>query len=920
MCVRNSHMVSLLLLALLFLATGVLADAPVVNCKPYKAGETDSRCLYYRIDNSRVAVLWTVELGKDPRDKKNAVPGAEFGIYAPQAGSKGLITKSVADNSEIVNGAMVKSSADSGLVRVMVNGKYPIENVHIGVITSTDPVVSNVYNFYAPELKYFIKGEEVTDKSKFTPEVGDTVKVDVKLFIPEWVGHANSSKGPLGGSIDSISKPFYFTTPGDSKTLKFLKTSGDPLLADASHPDHLRVDFVDGEASFLIVATKAFDGDDHFSLGSFDNSFDDDKEFIVDEKFPGTLEFTDRDLPSMSDAAIFDHDGDGVGDSIRIWMKGDMNSVSADTFYYSWPTDGKEKSYNGRVPDNKGKPEFVLPDVKTSLQDPEDAEGYVKAVVCTSLGGKRCTTLKSDLKDSIGAVIQSATILKGKPGAEKDTLSVRFNKIVDASWTEGQGLLHQSPSGELAAIEVEAIKKNKNEWTFIVDAGVIEEGDSIKINTKCDSKKCPDGVLTADDGVPTAANNQKVPVSNYGRAYANDNNGFHDVNGDGRMDSVSLGFESPVTRERLQNMEITFFWLDQKGKVLAIKPDPDDLVISDDSLSVGYAINFKKYDVKEMLTEINPSYQKSPEYGYVEIVNKVTLLGEERTEVDTLGMNDYMPPVISKTFLSPESFQYMESDKFSITFTEPVDYKAFDLNEDCLTFLVDGEWVNYPFEGAEWSEGGRKLTVHMETGVKLTERMNPADSVRYDNVTSGICDKFGNYAKENLAQHAVMVVGDPRVITETASFADLNKAEELSGRAKAFTSDTLTGKFNPKDMTSLGVLLDVGFATIMKDSSGASVPDMSKIGLTYELDVYTNLGGYVGGASETIMCDDEYFFDGNCLENPEKIYVRWNMRADNGRKVGVGVYLAKFKVKVFGAQKDFKIERIYRWGITASKR
>lgn len=912
MCVCNFHKVSLLLLTLLFLATGVFAAAEKVECIPYKAGETDGRCLYYRIGDARVAKLYVVGEGKDPYDINNAEPNADFNIYAPQAGSKGLATFLESDKSVVENNTMVNSGS-TGIARVVVRGDYPIENVHMGVYTTghVDPGVSLVYNFYAPELKYFVDNKEVTDKSVFTPEVGDTVHVDVKLFVPDGFG-------PKGGQIDSISKPFYFTTPGDSKNLKFLKTSGDPLLADSSHPGHLRVDFVKGEAAFLIVATKSYDGTDHFSLGSFDNSFDDDKEFIVDEKFPGTLEFTDRDLPSISDAAIFDNDGDGIGDSIRIWMKGNMNSVTADTFRYSWPSDGKMKEYGGRVPDNKGKAEFVLPDVKTTLQDPDGAEGSVEAVVCSSLGGKRCSTVKSDLKDSIGAVIQSVTIFKGNADADKDTLVVRFNKNVDETWTQGQGLLHLG-SDDMVALDVKAIKKNKNVWTFIVDAGEVDVGDSIKINTKC---KSDDGVITAADGIPTAANNQKVRVENSGRFYVdNEKNGFYDRDGDGRMDRATLAFDTPVTREILESgdLKITFYWLDEDNKVLVLEPSADQLTISDDGLIVTYDLKPEKQGVQKMLTDIDSAYHKSPEYGYAKVQNKITVDGEEREEVTYCSMNDYMPPVISKTFLKPESFQYMEADKFTISFTEPIDTKSFKLTEDCLAFLVDGQWVNYSFESAEWSNGNRTLTVRMETGVSLTERMNPADSVRFDNFTSGICDKKGNNVSD--LSPAVMVMGDPRVITETASYADLNLAAELSGRVKPFTSDTIKGTFDKKEMSSLGVLLDVGFATIMKkDTAGGSVPDLEKIGLVYELDVYTNLGGYVGGASEKILCNDEYFFDGNCLENPEKIYVRWNMRADNGRKVGVGVYLAKFKVKVFGAQSDFKIERIYRWGITASKR
>ena len=43
------------------------------------------------------------------------------------------------------------------------------------------------------------------------------------------------------------------------------------------------------------------------------------------------------------------------------------------------------------------------------------------------------------------------------------------------------------------------------------------------------------------------------------------------------------------------------------------------------------------------------------------------------------------------------------------------------------------------------------------------------------------------------------------------------------------------------------------------------------------------------------------------------------MRSENGRKVGIGVYLAKFKVKVFGAKESFEYERYYNWGVKAGK-
>lgn len=920
MCVRNSHMISVFFFALLCFATGVLAQTSV-NCVPYVEGETDPACKYYRVSNADASkpssalpkLCSTDDESIRGCPAEHRVPNADFNVYIPQAGAKGLHIQLKDDAKELSNGETVTSGSD-GYLTLRTYSFYPIDNVHLGV-KAADMTVPNlifVLNFYAPEVRYFVDGELVSSASEFTPNVGDTIKVTAKLFIPD-------GYGPDAGSIDEMDAPFYFETPDESENLRFLDSDGTPLLEDKGR---VRVDFKSGVAVFLVTAVKAVTDGSHFGLVGFPNKVDPSDEtygeYFVNDPFPGELQFTDRDLPSIKVAAIYDKNGDGIGDSIRVWVSGITSSAELDSFKVSWPTSEKLISYNGDKTINSKKDLYVLPDVKTALQDPEHAEGIVTASACTSLGGKRCVSVKADLKDSIGAVIQSVTIFPGNPEAEKDTLIIRFNKMVDTTWTQGQGLLLKNADDDADAIDVKVIDVKKNVWTFVVAAGKVSVGDSIKINP---TNKSKDGVITAADGVPTAKNNQYVAVDNSGRIYASEKNGVYDRNGDGRMDSLSLGFDSPITAENLKNMKITFYWLDNDGKLLAITPDTDDLDLSSDGSVLGYALTPKmqdKLDVMEMLTEVNPQYMKSEKYGYAKIENKVTVDGKDKIETTNLELYDYMPPVIFKNFLKPESFQYMEADKFTISFTEPMGVDQVKLDETSLAFYVDGEWVNYRLEHPEWSDGNRTLTVRLETGVHLTERMNPADSVRFDNFDSGLCDKQGNNVSEK--SPAVMVQGDPRVVTETASFADLTLAEELSTRVKPFTSDVIEGKFDPKAMSSLGVLLDVSFSTIMKkNSDGESEPDLKKIGLVYELDVYTNLGGYVGGAKETILCDDEYFFDGNCLENPEKIYVRWNMRAENGRKVGVGVYLAKFKVKVFGAQSDFKIERIYRWGITASR-
>jgi len=903
----KKHILSLLFLALLSLATGAFAIESI-DCIDYN-GSPDVRCKYFRIWDTRTAVLYVVP-PESALVKKNAIPGASFYVFAPQEKKIGRDTLTLqlsADSSDIFNLRAVKADADSGLVKLRVGSRYELHNFQLGTsddAEATDPIVSLVYNFYVPYLKYIVKDKEVTDASKLQYEVGDTMQVDVEAIIPF---------GPAKGRVDStLKRTFYFKAFGESENLQFLSDGGVNLKQS---DNTIRLNIDNGKGKFKVVATKAVTDGSTFSMNAFDDGKDSvgGTKFILTDPFPGEYQFTNPDMPTLDNAAIYDTDGDGIGDSIATWFGGQIESATVDTFFYSWPSDDDFKKYGGR--ENQKDNVFEYPDVNVKLQT-DSATGAVKAYVCSSISG-RCEYMQTSLADSIGAAIQSATLVKGD--GDTDTLIIRFNKDMDPSWTSGQGLkLNGDP------LDVTAFSKKGNQWAFTVKSGRVAIGDMVKIETICDDSRCPDGILTAADGVPTSKNNQEVPVMNAGRIYVdNEKNGFYDRDGDGRMDSTSLGFETPITEEDLKKMDITFYWLDNEGNLVGIPASLANITLSEDGTLLGFAIDdpdaYGNGGIKNMLTGIDKSYSKDgkTEYGYASITNKISVEGKVTEEEMLYGMNDYMAPVISSTFLTPESFQMMEPDKFKISFSEPMDQKNVTLSDDCLAFYVDGAWVHYSLSSAEWSDDGRELVLFMEAGEDLVTRMNPADSVRFDNFTSGLADKMGNKVSE--LSPAVMVEGDPRVIMKTNSFADLNKAKELSDRVKPFTIEHVKEAKEAADQSSLGVLMDIGYATIMgKDEKGQAVPNMEDIGLHWELYVYTNIGNYVGGASGSIACDDP-FFDGNCLENPDKLYVRWNMRSKDGRRVGAGVYLAKFRIKVYGAKDDFKVERIFRWGISAKK-
>ena len=894
--------IACLLLWLLLLPAGLLAQEKV-DCIDYSGSEPDPRCVYQRLEAGAKGVgLFVVPADMDAIPA-NAIPNKDFYVYAPKANSDS-VSLTLQNGGDKISHMKVVNSGETGVQGVIFDALYPIYNVAVGTALENDGTysIARVYNYYVPGVQFCEDSKcekPISDVTKIQLEVGDSLVVYARAFIPV---------GPGKNLTDSTLEKTFYIKPLES-ALRYYSLSGVELPL---RPFGYQIDFRNGRAVFVIHATKAVVGDDSpFTINSYiDLTAEGDTNFIVTQEFPGNLQFVNPDMPVLDSAFIFDTNGDGAGDSIAAYFSGRKDSVDMETFFYDWPDGGKLVEHDGEWDWSKKTGLLELTNVKSDV--PEDSGNGKLRVDMKSVNTGASASAEGTMIDRIGPVILKANLIKGD-GAT-DTLELFYNKPIDESWNEGKGyILNGTP------INLEAIKKDGKRWVFVLDTGVVDFGDSIKIATTCADKACPDGLVKAADGNETGKNNPAV-VENSGRIYVDDEkNAFFDRDGDGRMDSASVAFDMPITREDLEKMVIRYYWLDTNGQVIEIVPDTDKLTLSEDGTLVGFALNLKKdeYGIMEKLTSIDQDRSRTgEEYGYVSVTYFETEKGEKQEKTMNLAMHDRMAPVISGTFLKPESYQKMASDVFFIEFSEAIDYKNVEGAADAFKFHVDGEWVSIPFTGVVWAPDGKSAEIRMESGTRLVERMNPADSVRFDASCLSFKDSEGN-GLSGLAP-AVMVEGDPRVITQNYSFASRQNIDESVDEAITFeVADGLTSEEAHK---ALGVLMDVSFATILKEETDDVEMDLSKIGLDWELYVYTNLGMFVAKASEKIKCDDRDIFDGNCFENPHQLYLRWNMRDNNGRRVGVGAYVAHIKVRVYGAKESFKVERYYNWGITGSRK
>ena len=875
----------------------------------------DSRCEYLPLDGGQGIGLYVKDMDNGSASLDYRLPNEDVYIYAPNAGSDTIVFS--VNEAPASNGQKFISD-DRGYVKTSVTGHWTISNAPLGASadwTMQDVIVVKVYNFYVPRFRFCMDPEcnKVFDIDNMQQlPVGDTLPVYVQSVKPI---------GPHKGEVDDLSPKLWYFLSSKQESLKFLTPGKTPMgTVTIEGTKYYAGQLSNSRSSFLITSDKAI-SDVEFTLNSAIYSPNgQDTTFRAVEPFQGYLQIVNRNLPTLDSAFIYDTDGDGVGDSIAAYFNGKMTGVTLENFQYNWPTGGDFVAFNGDVVENGYLRELI--GVKTSIPE-GTGTGDLKVNASSSVSGDH-DILSTAIQDRIGPVIQTATLEPGE--GDYDYVILSFNKPLDESWTSGSGFLLNGIPLSMTAVE-KGVDGNDRIWKFKVPKNSVKVGGEIEIATSCAKDKCPDGLIKAADGNKTGKN-KPVKITNSGKNYVDDErNGFYDSIGDGRMDSATVAFKEPITKKDLEEMEVVLYWQDNKGNVLKIKPDLTDtnfVKLSKDGLVLSITVDSTKFDVRRMLTYVDTAGidVDSLKYGFAKVTKPVVQAdGSIKMETYDCSMHDRMSPVISGTFLQPESFQKMEADVLTISFSEPVDRKSLsDLAalSECFSFKVDGRWISIPFSSMTWSEDGKSVKLHLENGVPLAERLNPADSIKFDFDKAKIVDLDGNGVSPY--SQPTMVKGDPRVLMRSTSLASLDRAVLLADRA-AFT-ERFVDADEPMDeemKKSLGILMDISFATVMgEDSSGVENMNLDKVGLSWELKVFTNLGSYVGGASNKLKCSDEVF-EYNCFEHAKKMYVRWNMRSSEGRKVGVGVYVAQFKINVYGAKNSFKVERIYNWGIRAGK-
>ena len=110
--------------------------------------------------------------------------------------------------------------------------------------------------------------------------------------------------------------------------------------------------------------------------------------------------------------------------------------------------------------------------------------------------------------------------------------------------------------------------------------------------------------------------------------------------------------------------------------------------------------------------------------------------------------------------------------------------------------------------------------------------------------------------------------------------------------------------------------------TILLGSDNASREEiLSKVRVHWDIEFFSSLGQYVNWEKGEFACNDKKIFGTDCIQNAGNMFFEWDAMSDKQRLVGTGVYIAKFKFKIFSDKEIVgKGEETFTFGIRRNEK
>ena len=378
-------------------------------------------------------------------------------------------------------------------------------------------------------------------------------------------------------------------------------------------------------------------------------------------------------------------------------------------------------------------------------------------------------------------------------------------------------------------------------------------------------------------------------------------NFFRDMDGDGRMDRIVLRFLGAISDEYLEQMvdSLDYTWVDSTGLVARYMVPASKMRV--DSANVRQVLIDVDQEAFENLTTLSSIYMPVGSYG------SANLYLSDST-VFHVSMRDGMAPAIMDAHL--KSYRGYRVDSLRVSFTEWT-----EVQEGCDALLefkkAKDSTVRYlPASSVEWTPYASRALFSFGEDLSLDVRLAPGDSLRL--VKSCLKDTSGNAVSE--VSPFVEVDGFYPFDLKTTNLV------EDDGTASQSDSSIFRLVFRPleerdedakKTWNMTMEVFGADFENALREAEGLDLHspiDLSKLKITYNVRIYTNLGSYVAGTNYVVQGDD-FRFDGT----PTRLSLRWNLVDAHHRRVATGAYIANVYASI-----EFNGKVIYRSDVEAN--
>jgi hypothetical protein len=791
--------------------------------------------------------------------------------------------------------------------------------------TATDLGNNNLGNFTlmlptTGEMTVYIKWPITTDSSDIyviqtqntdfsNPILHDEAKINVDvpyLVFVDQTGKVYTTPPPIdtvtgylmplsvqariNGIICTQCNDIVFTDPS-SEYIHFKQTS--------NGPDVSQITLKNGESDFYVYAVR------QVLAAEFTMYARDSASTVTYD----SLDFRKPPVPQADSAAVFDTNGDGIADSLALWYGESVADSLPDTLVFAWPSTGnlvRLAPSAANLDPNNDSVLVILGDLTDAILT--DGTGKMLSIYQDAEG--QWWNQRLDIKDRMGPVLKRVALVQAWTGPQ-DTLFVTFSEPLDTSAIEGGAFILNG----LGAVPVGAkgIQIDDTTWIFMVNKNQISEGDSLNLNFN--------GPLFDAMGNSPSRKNQGQLVSLIRRPIPASQKGnlFEDRDADGTLDHITVSLLGPVDQDYLNDVldSIVFTWMDSLGKAIQIKvPGSKFTIDPTDPKKLHYQIpNPEKFF--PYLTSID--VDRFGAYGTATMY--ATLEGEKQNSLP-VKMTDGMAPVIREASLKV-SDRSGGDDVLTVTFSEAVtvgtgmsEANMFDIKSQSSSTSRILDWSKI-----KWVDDH---TVELTFGndIRYDQRPSSQDSIRIHE--GALQDLAGvavpsdvDYVQDNPGQSGrpyKMVVGDFRFKISTVTKSTYNPSDPYLQNAAPVETKVRPFGTTVNAKKDLGMVVDFGSIDLLhtvqravkdklysRDSTMLIEDieiDQTQIKMKVEIQLFSNLGGFVAEHHETIACDDARF-EGDCIQNPEQVYLQWNFKSATGRMVGTGAYFAQMNLKVW---------------------